>query len=92
MNEQPRITDRPNVNVYGSRSCPDTTRALRYLDVSQIDHEFLDVDSNPELNAYISELNQGKRVIPTIRINNHTLINPTNQEIAKVYDEELPRK
>ena len=82
---------RPTVTVYGSSSCEDTDRARRYLDLSQIPYEFLDVDAQPELNRYIASLNGGKRVIPTIRINNHTLINPDNQELAQVYEQELPR-
>src|SRR5436305_15214808 len=65
-----------NVTVYGSRSCPDTVRATRYLDEHQIAYEFKDVDENPEYNDYIAGLNDGKRVMPTIRINNETMINP----------------
>ncbi len=91
MSDQPKATDRPNVNIYGSRTCPDTDRALRYLDASQIEYNYMDVDTHPEYNAYISGLNQGKRILPTIRINHHNLFNPSNQEIGQVYDEELPK-
>jgi len=71
-----------NVTVYGSRGCPDTRHAMHYLDERQIAYEFKDVDENPEYNDYIAGLNGGKRVMPTIRINNETLINPDLEQLG----------
>ena len=73
----------PNVTVYGSRTCPDTTRATGYLDRESIPYEFKDVDDSPEYNDYIAGLNGGKRVMPTIRIDNETLINPSEAELGR---------
>jgi thioredoxin reductase (NADPH) len=73
----------PNVTVYGSRGCPDTRRAVKFLDGKQIPYEFKDVDESPEYNDYIAGLNQGKRVMPTIRVNNETFINPSDAELAQ---------
>jgi glutaredoxin len=72
----------PNVFVYGSRNCPDTTRALRLLDSQPIPYEFKDLDESPELNGYVADLNAGKRVIPTIQIDNAILINPDDRELT----------
>ena len=36
----------------------------------------------PEYNDYIAGLNDGKRVMPTIRINNETLINPDLEQLG----------
>jgi len=66
----------PNITIYGSHQCQDTERVLRHLDSKQIPYEFKDVDDSPEYNQYIAGLNDGKRVIPTIRINNANYINP----------------
>ena len=71
-----------NVTVYGSRGCPDTLHAMHFLDGRQIAYEFKDVDENPEYNDYIAGLNGGKRVMPTIRINNETLINPDLEQLG----------
>jgi len=76
-----------NVTVYGSRQCPDTSRAVRYLDEHQIAYEFKDVDETPEYNDYIADLNGGKRVLPTIRINNETLINPDPKVLGRAVEE-----
>lgn len=72
----------PNVAVYGSHQCPDTTRALQWLDGHQVQYEFKDLDESPELNEYIADLNNGKRVMPTIQIDNEILINPSDRELA----------
>lgn len=76
----------PNVTIYGSTSCPDTTRAMRYLDAKQVPYEFKDVDQSPEFNDYIAGLNGGKRVMPTIRIDNETLINPPEADLGKAVE------
>jgi thioredoxin reductase (NADPH) len=71
----------PNVAIYGSRTCPDTTRALQWLDSHHVQYEFKDLDESPELNDYVAGLNDGKRVIPTIQIDNGILINPSEREL-----------
>ena len=73
----------PNVTVYGSRTCSDTNRATRYLEENEIAYEFKDVDQEPELNEYIASLNDGKRVMPTIRVNNENFINPGDRELSE---------
>jgi glutaredoxin len=73
----------PNVTVYGSRTCPDTTRATQFLDSKKIPYEFKDLDESPELNDYVADLNGGKRVMPTIRVDDRVLINPGESELAK---------
>lgn len=73
----------PNVSVYGSRQCSDTTRALAWLDGNQVQYEFKDVDESPELNGYITDLNNGRRVMPTIQIDNEILINPSEKELQQ---------
>jgi glutaredoxin len=73
----------PNVTVYGSKKCPDSTRSLRFLDARQIPYEFIDLDESPELNAFVADLNHGERRIPTIRIDNEILITPSDAELGR---------
>jgi glutaredoxin len=72
----------PNVSVYGSRRCADTTRALQWLDGLGVQYEFKDLDESPELNEYVADLNDGKRVMPAIQIDNAILINPSERELG----------
>ncbi|MCA1686554.1 MAG: glutaredoxin family protein [Planctomycetia bacterium] len=76
----------PNVYVYGSHTCPDTQRAVKFLDSKQVAYEFKDVDLNPEYNDYIAGLNNGKRVMPTIQINNVDYFNPTEKELGQAVE------
>lgn len=76
----------PNITVYGSRSCPDTSRTTGYLDEQKIAYEFKDVDEVPEYNDYIAGLNNNKRVMPTLRIDNQTLINPSVEELSRAVE------
>lgn len=71
----------PNIAIYGSRNCPDTTRALKWLDSHQVQYEFKDLDESPELNDYVADLNNGRRAMPTIQIDNGILINPSDREL-----------
>ena len=73
----------PNVSVYGSKTCPDTVRAMRFLEGQGIPYEFKDVDESPELNQYIAGLNRGKRVMPTIQVENDFLINPDIKKLGE---------
>ena len=72
----------PNVTVYGSRNCPDTNRATRYLDAHSIPYESKSVDDFPEYNAYIADLNGGNRALPTIQVNNEVFINPSEGDLG----------
>jgi thioredoxin reductase (NADPH) len=74
----------PNITVYGSRQCGDTNRVTQHLDAQQVPYEFKDVDESPEYSAYIAGLNHGKRVVPTIRINNATYINPELSKLDEI--------
>jgi glutaredoxin len=73
----------PNVSVYGSKTCPDSNRATEYLDSQGVPYEFKDVDENPEFNAYIADLNSGKRVMPTIQVENDFLFNPDIKKLGE---------
>ena len=73
----------PNVSVYGSMTCPDTVRATKFLDEQGVPYEFKDVDESPELNEYIAGLNQGKRVLPTIQVENDFLFNPDLDKLGE---------
>ena len=73
----------PNISVYGSKACPDTVRATGYLESQGVPYEFKDVDESPEFNDYIADLNGGKRVMPTIQVENDFLINPDLKKLGE---------
>jgi glutaredoxin len=76
----------PNIAVYGTGTCPDTTRAILYLKAHQTSFELKDLDQSPELSHYVAGLNNGHLVMPVIQIDNEILINPSDQELGKALE------
>lgn len=82
------------VIVYGADWCPDCQRAKSYLQDNYINFQFIDVDSNEWAAQKVEEINNGKRIIPTIFINEDSYTNPNNAVLqdALGLDEEKSMK
>jgi len=70
--------------LYGADWCPDCRRAKAYLNDNNIDFTFIDVDLDKDATAKVEAINNGKRVIPTIIINDKSFTNPDNSQLAAV--------
>jgi glutaredoxin len=81
------VMKQPNVSVYGSKNCPDTARAMRFLDERAIPYEFKDVDLAPELKSYIALLNDGECKTPAIQVDNEILISPSDAELGQAIEQ-----
>ncbi len=72
------------ITIYGAYWCPDCRRAKKFLSEQFIDFEWVDIEQDPEAEKYVLQLNQGKRIIPTIVCRDGTfLVEPTNAELAR---------
>merc|ERR1711906_49334 len=76
------INDVGRVQLYGADWCPDRRRAKSFLRDSGINFEFIDVDIHPWATQKVEEINRGKRIIPTILIDNIPYTNPDNQKLT----------
>ena len=70
--------------LYGADWCPDCRRAKNYLKNNNIKFTFIDVDIDKNATVLVEKINNGKRIIPTIIINNKTYTNPNNVILASV--------
>ena len=86
------INDSQRVIVMGADWCPDCLRAKGFLQDNDVKYQYVDIETNEWANAKIEELNNGKRVIPTIIINDDIHINPDNAELSKLLAIEVPRE
>jgi thioredoxin reductase (NADPH) len=69
--------------VYGAPWCPDCRRSKRFLSEMRIPYEWVDIDQEPEAGEYVSRLNGGRRIIPTIVFEDGSfLAEPTNAQLA----------
>lgn len=69
---------------YGADWCPDCQRAKAYLKENNIEFDFVDVDVNKEATKLVESINKGKRIIPTLIINEKSYTNPDNSQLASV--------
>jgi thioredoxin reductase (NADPH) len=72
-----------NPIVYGALWCGDCKRAKKFLGEHRIHYTWVDIEQNPDGLALVEQLNQGKRIIPTIVFaDGSTLVEPSNAELA----------
>lgn len=70
------------IKFFGADWCPDCRRAKSFLKENNISYEFIDVDINKEATALVENINNGKRIIPTLLINGKSYTNPDNVQLA----------
>ena len=70
--------------VYGAEWCADCHRAKRLLDDYKIAYDYFDIDEDTAKKAEMLELNGGKNTIPTIKIGDKILLEPTNDQLLEV--------
>lgn len=73
-----------NIKIYGTNWCSDCTRAKSFLDNHKIEYDWLNIELDNDLLKYVLELNDGKRIVPTIVFNDGSiLVEPTNKQLAE---------
>jgi len=70
------------IQFYGADWCPDCRRAKAYLKENNIDYDFIDVDLDEAATKKVESINKGKRIIPTVIINEKSYTNPSNAQLA----------
>ena len=73
-----------DVVLYGADWCPDCRRAKAYLKENNVEFTFIDVDLDKEATAKVEAINNGKRIIPTVIIEEKSYTNPDNVKLASV--------
>lgn len=72
-----------NLIVYGTHWCPDCRRIKKYLGEQMIPYHWVDVERDEHARKIVEQLNQGRRIIPTIVFPDGTwLVEPTNAELG----------
>lgn len=72
-----------DITVYGAYWCPDCRRSKRFLSEQQIAYNWVDIEQDPAAQATVENMNNGKRIIPTIVFGDGSfLVEPSNAELA----------
>lgn len=76
-----------DLKVYGAPWCPDCRRAKTFLSEHRIEYDWIDIDQDPDALAYVEELQNGGRSIPTVILpRGNMLIEPSDEELAQALD------
>ena len=71
------------ITVYGAHWCPDCRQSKQFLGEHQIPYNWVDIEEDPEAEAFVIRTNKGKRIIPTITfLDGSFLVEPSNAELA----------
>lgn len=71
------------LKLYGANWCGDCRRAKKFLGEQRVHYDWIDITDNDEAIAFVESVNEGKRRIPTIVLDDdQVLSNPSNADLA----------
>ena len=72
------------IKVFGADWCSDCVTAKRFLDSKGVDFEYIDITDNQEAIALVEQINNGRRVIPTLMVDGVSFTNPGINGLMKI--------
>jgi thioredoxin reductase (NADPH) len=82
MKEEPVMAE-PSITIYGAYWCPDCRRSKHFLGEHQIPYKWVDIEQDKGGERFVIEVNDGKRIIPTIVFEDGSImVEPNNAELA----------
>ena len=82
------MTEETGIVVYGTRWCPDCSRARRVLDGRDISYEYIDINRDKQARATVEEINNGNRSVPTILFpDGEILVEPSKRKLNAKLDD-----
>jgi mycoredoxin len=72
------------IKVYGTKWCPDCTRAKQVLSKHNVAYIWVDIEQDAAAVDYVVKINKGNRSVPTIVFpDGSILVEPSNLELEK---------
>ena len=76
-----------NIKVYGADWCADCINAKSFLKSKDVEFEYIDITDNKQAIAFVEQVNNGRRVIPTLVIDGAIYTNPGINGLMKILAE-----
>jgi len=73
-----------NIKVYGADWCSDCVSTKKFLDAKGVDYEYIDITDNKEAITLVEQINNGRRVIPTLMVDGVSYTNPGINGLMKI--------
>lgn len=75
------------VKVYGAEGCEDTRHTREYLDRLGVQYQYIDIEQDESVAAWVRERNGGKERKPVVDIAGQVLTVPTDHELTSALRE-----
>ena len=75
------------IKVYGADWCEDTRRAREQLDNMGVGYDYINIEAEKDASDWVKEQNGGKERKPTIKIDEHVLSTPADDELENALRE-----
>lgn len=77
-----------HVTIYATSWCPYCTSLRRSLDRAEAPYALIDVDADAEAASWVESVNDGNRVVPTVRYSDGThATNPPARAVLRKLEE-----
>ena len=78
------IVEQKNIVIYGTSWCPDCKRSKQFFGDHRVRYQWVDIEQDSESMAYVEQINNGLRVVPTIVFPDGDILRePSNTELAE---------
>ena len=70
--------------MYSADWCSDCIRTKKFLTAQGVPFEYIDITDNAEAISFVKQINNGKRIIPTLEIEGKNYTNPGISQLMKI--------
>ena len=80
-------SEEKEILLYGTNWCPSVWATRRLFDQHEIPYRWINIDKDEEAGAYVEQVNDGYRSVPTIVFpDGSILVEPSRSELARKLD------
>ncbi|MEI6045181.1 MAG: glutaredoxin domain-containing protein [Chloroflexota bacterium] len=77
--------DTPKITIYMTDWCDSCKATRRFLDLKGVEYETINVDYDEEAAAFVTQINAGNRIVPTLEIEGKGVYtNPSRQQLTEL--------
>lgn len=82
----------PEITVFWRPGCGFCSALLSSLSASELDYATVNIWEDPDAAAYVRSVARGNETVPTVRVGDQALVNPSFRELTAAVDGRPPQK